>query len=66
MNELQAFQNSLNRRQLLANASRPLGAAALSTLMGTSGLAQGSPSQQELTQFPGGKTTPGFNSHPPP
>lgn len=64
MNELQAFQNSLNRRQLLANASRPLGAAALSTLMGTSGLAQGSPSQQELTQFPGGKTTPGLPELP--
>ncbi|MDG2469468.1 MAG: DUF1501 domain-containing protein [Pirellulaceae bacterium] len=64
MNELQAFQNSLNRRQLLANASRPLGAAALSTLMGTSGLAQGSPPQQELTQFPGGKTTPGLPELP--
>ncbi|MDB4756763.1 DUF1501 domain-containing protein [Mariniblastus sp.] len=33
-------------------------------MMGTSGLAQGSPSQQELTQFPGGKTTPGLPELP--
>jgi hypothetical protein len=60
MNELNQIQNNVTRRQLLANASRPIGAAALASLMGGSAMA----STPDQTQFPGGKVTPGLPELP--
>ena len=58
MNELEQYQQNLTRRQLLADASKPIGAAALASLMGTAGI--NSAGAEDRTAFPGGKTTPGL------
>lgn len=69
MNDLQQIQQNVTRRQLLANASKPLGAAALATLLGTSGAAANDSGVNksgaiDQTEFPGGKTTPGLPELP--
>ena len=55
MNPIQEFQQQLNRRQLLANSARPLGAAALAWLagQGTSSLAAPNIAALALQGLPG-------------
>ncbi|MEE2641629.1 MAG: DUF1501 domain-containing protein [Planctomycetota bacterium] len=66
--DLDALRQAVTRRQLLADASKPIGAAALASLMGpaaTSVVASDSgPAAASSTDFPGGKTTPGLPELP--
>ncbi|MEC9091153.1 MAG: DUF1501 domain-containing protein [Planctomycetota bacterium] len=62
MNDLEKLAQMTTRRQLLADATKPLGAAALASLMGSGSgkLARAA----ERSDFPGGKTTPGLAELP--
>lgn len=64
MNEFQNMQNNLTRRQLLSDARRPLGAAALASLMGGGSAIAGQSNPPRSIDFPGGETTPGLQGLP--